>query len=129
MDFFRVFSSKYTKVNDENVIRTLLSLNKLENTTDDIGNNTLQMLKIYDENFFAFKQGNYSLSTDSSDKHRSKELYSKPTPTELKHILSRAGKVVDSLLNEEPEEKEEEQKSEPKQEEQKSSPPRPQMMI
>ena len=73
-DFFRVFSSKYTKVNDENVIRTLLSLNKLENTTDDIGNNTLQMLKIYDENFFAFKQGNYSLSTDPMDKHRSKEF-------------------------------------------------------
>ena len=117
VDFFRVFSSKYTKVNDENVIRTLLSLNKLENTTDDIGNNTLQMLKIYDENFFAFKQGNYSLSNDPRDKHRSKELYSKPTPTELKHILSRAGKVVDSLLKKEPEQKE--QKSEPKQKEQK----------
>jgi hypothetical protein len=112
VDFFRVFSSKYTKVNDENVIRTLLSLNKLENTTDDIGNNTLQMLKIYDENFFAFKQGNYSLSNDPRDKHRSKELYSKPTPTELKHILSRAGKVVDSLLKKETEQKE--QKSEQK---------------
>ena len=133
VDFFRVFSSKYTKVNDENVIRTLLSLNKLENTTDDIGNNTLQMLKIYDENFFAFKQGNYSLSKDPSDKHRSKELYSKPTPTELKHILSRAGKVVNSLLKpelkKEPEQKEQKSEPELKKEEEQKEPPRPQMMI
>jgi hypothetical protein len=133
VDFFRVFSSKYTKVNDENVIRTLLSLNKLENTTDDIGNNTLQMLKIYDENFFAFKQGNYSLSTESIGKHRSKELYSYPTPTELKHILSRAGKVVNSLLKpelkKEPEQKEQKSEPELKKEEEQKEPPRPQMMI
>ena len=70
-----------------------------------------------DRNRGNIKQGNYSLSNDPRDKHRSKELYSKPTPTELKHILSRAGKVVDSLLKKEPEQKE--QKSEPKQKEQK----------
>jgi septal ring factor EnvC (AmiA/AmiB activator) len=65
-----------------------------------------------DRNRGNIKQGNYSLSNDPRDKHRSKELYSKPTPTELKHILSRAGKVVDSLLKKETEQKE--QKSEQK---------------
>ena len=90
-EFFEKFTKKYTVVNDNNIIRTLLHLNGIYGVRE-YGNRALEMWEIYKKEFPHFK------TTYDDDDDNIKTLYSYPTATELRYLVIRAEKVRDNIL-------------------------------
>jgi hypothetical protein len=92
-EFFEKFTKKYTVVNDNNIIRTLLHLNGIYvDGVREYGNRALELWELYKKEFPHFK------TTYDDDDDNIKTLYSYPTATELRYLVIRAEKVRDNIL-------------------------------
>ena len=93
-EFFEKFTKKYTVVNDNNIIRTLLHLNGIYvDGVREYGNRALELWELYKKEFPHFK------TTYDDDDDNIKTLYSYPTATELRYLVIRAEKVIENILD------------------------------
>tara|TARA_B110000858_G_scaffold29783_1_gene32222 strand:+ start:460 stop:2112 length:1653 start_codon:yes stop_codon:yes gene_type:complete len=93
-EFFEKFTKKYTVVNDNNIIRTLLHLNGIYvDGVREYGNRALELWELYKKEFPHFK------TTYDDDDDNIKTLYSYPTATELRYLVIRAEKVITNILD------------------------------